>query len=94
MALDEKIVLNGNYLLEKTVFPTITNVFQKHVDDSGHKANKIWPGKDREFCNRSRKSWLQDNNIKMYSTHNNGKIAIAGEFIRTLIKIYKHMTYI
>ena len=28
LALDEKIVLNGNYLLEKTVFLTITNVFQ------------------------------------------------------------------
>ena len=39
------------------------------------------------------KSWLQDNNIEMYSTHNEGKSVIAERFIRTLkTKIYKYMT--
>ena len=39
------------------------------------------------------KSWLQDNDIEIYSTHNEGK-SVAGErFIRTLKnKIYKYMT--
>ena len=39
------------------------------------------------------KSWLHDNDIKMHSTHNEGKLVVAERFIRTLkIKIYKHMT--
>ena len=41
------------------------------------------------------KSWLQKNAIEMYSTHNEGKSAIAERFIRTLKnKIYKYMTSI
>ena len=36
------------------------------------------------------KSWLQDNNIEMYSIHNEGKSVVAERFIRTLKnKIYK-----
>ena len=39
------------------------------------------------------KSWLQDNDIKMYSTHKEGKSVVAQRFIRTLKnKIYKHMS--
>ena len=39
------------------------------------------------------KSWLQDNNIEMYSIHNEGKFVVAERFIRTLKnKIYKYMT--
>ena len=38
---------------------------------------------------------LQDNNIEMYSTHNEGKSVIAERFIRTLKnKIYKYMSSI
>ena len=39
------------------------------------------------------KSWLQDNNIEMYSIHNEGKFFVSEKFIRTLkTKIYKYMT--
>ena len=39
--------------------------------------------------------WLEKNDIEMYSTHNEGKSAIAERFIRTLKnKIYKYMTSI
>ena len=39
------------------------------------------------------KTWLQDNDIEMYSTHNDRKCVVAEEFIRTLKnKIYKYMT--
>ena len=39
------------------------------------------------------KSWLKDNNIVMYATHNEGKFVTAERFIRTLKnKIYKYMT--
>ena len=38
-------------------------------------------------------SWLQDNNIEMYSTQSKGKSVVAEIFIRTFkSKIYKHMT--
>ena len=30
------------------------------------------------------KSWLQDNDIEIYSTHNAGKSVVAERFIRTL----------
>ena len=39
------------------------------------------------------KSWLQDNDIEMYSTHNKGKSVVAERLIRTLKnKICKYMT--
>ena len=39
------------------------------------------------------KKLLKENDIEMYSTHNEGKSVVAERFIRTLKnKIYKHMT--
>ena len=39
------------------------------------------------------KSWLQKNDIEMYSTHNEGKFIIAERLMTTLKnKIYKYMT--
>ena len=41
------------------------------------------------------KSWLQDNDRGMYSTHNEGKSVVAQLSIRILKnKIYKYMTLI
>ena len=41
------------------------------------------------------KSWLEKNDIEMYSTHNEGKSVVAERFIRTIKnKIYKDMTSI
>ena len=74
---------------------TITNAFQKILDESNRKPNKIWVDKGSEFYNRSMKSWLEKNDIEMYSTHNEGKSVVAERFIRTLKnKIYKYMTSI
>ena len=48
-----------------------------------------------EFYNNVFKKWLKDNNIEMYSTHNEEKSVAAERCIRTLKnKIYKHMTAI
>ena len=38
---------------------TITNAFQKILDESNRKPNKIWVDKGREFYNISMKSWLE-----------------------------------
>ena len=51
---------------------TTINVFQKFLDQLNFKPNKIWVDEGSEFYNRSMKSFLQ-NNIEMYSTHNEGK---------------------
>ena len=72
---------------------TITNAFQKILDQSNPKPNKIWADKDSEFYNRSMKSWLEKKDIEMYSPHSEGNSVIAQRFIRTLKnKIYKYMT--
>ena len=65
---------------------SIVNVFQKILDDSKRKPNKIWVDKGSEFYNNFFKKWLQDNDIVMYSTNNEGKSVIAERLIRTLIK--------
>ena len=73
---------------------SIFAAFQSILKQSNRKPNKIWVDKGSEFYNISFKKWLQDN-IVMYSTHNEGKSVLAGRFIRTLKnKIYKYMTSI
>ena len=74
---------------------SIANAFQKILKQSTKKPNKIWVDKRNEFYNSSFEKWLKDNNIVMYSTHKEGKSAVAQRFIRTLKnKIYKYMTSI
>ena len=73
----------------------ITNAFEKILDESDKKPNKIWVDKGSEFYNRSMKSWLEKNDIEMYSTHNEGISVVAERFIKTLKnKIYKYITSI
>ena len=72
---------------------TIVKAFQSILKQSNRKTNKIWVGKGSEFYNAYFKKWLQDNDIVMYSTHNEGKSVAAERFIRTLkSKIYKYIT--
>ena len=74
---------------------SIVNTFQSIFKKSNRKLNKIWVDKGIEFYNNSFKNWLHDNDIVIYSTHNEGKSVVAERFIRTLKnKIYKYMTSI
>ena len=71
---------------------SIVNAFNKIINQSNRKPNKIWVDQGGEFYNRVFKKWLSDNDIIMYSTFNEGKSVVAERFIRTLkIKLYKHM---
>ena len=71
---------------------TITNAFQKNLKESNRKLKKIWVSKGSEIYNSSFKKWLKDNDIEMYSIHNEGKYVGVERFIRTLkTKIYKYM---
>ena len=58
---------------------SIVDAFQKILDKSGRKPNKIWIDKGSEFYSHS----FKDNDIEMYSIHNEGKSAVAERFIRT-----------
>ena len=60
----------------------IVNAFQNILNSSKRKPNKIWVDKGSEFYNRSMKSWLEKNNIEMYSTRNEGKSVVAERLIR------------
>ena len=76
---------------------SIVKAFQNILKQSNskRKPNKIWVEKGSEFYNAYFKKWLRDNDIVIYSTHNEGKSVVAERFIRTLkIKIYKYMTSI
>ena len=71
---------------------SIVSAFQKILKESDKKPNKIWVDKGSEFYNNSFKKWLKDNDIEMYSIHNEGKSVVAERFIITLkSKIYKYM---
>ena len=73
---------------------SIVTAFQSILKQSNRKPNKIWVDKASEFYNASFKKWLRDNDIVMYSTHNEGK-SVVERFIRMLkSKIYKYMTSI
>ena len=72
---------------------TIVSAFQKIVDKSGRKPNKLWVDKGGKFYNFFLKKCLKDKNIEMYLIHNEGKYVVAERFTRTLkTKIYKYMT--
>ena len=74
---------------------TITNAFQKILKESNRKPNKIWVDKGSKYYNKSMKSWLEKNDIEIYSTHNEGKPIVAERFTRILKnKIYNYVTSI
>ena len=74
---------------------SIVKAFQIILKQSNIKPNKIWVDKGSEFYNVSLKKWLQDNDIVMYSTRNEGKSVVAERFIKTLkTKICKYITSI
>ena len=56
---------------------SISNAFQKLLDKSECKPNKIWVDKGSEFLNNSFKRWLKDNDIEMHLIHNEGKSVVA-----------------
>ena len=72
---------------------TVTNTFQKILDESNRKPNKVWVDKGSEFYNISTRSLFEENDMEMHSAHIEGKFVVAERFIRTLKnKIYNYMT--
>ena len=82
--------------IEKEKGIAIINALQKNLCKSERrKTNKIWVDKDNKFYQRLMKSWLQYNNIEIYSINNEGKSVVAERFIRSLKnEVYKYMSAI
>ena len=73
----------------------INNAIKKRLYESNRKPKKICGDKDNEFYKRSMESFLQNNDVEMYSMNNEGNSVVVERFIRTLKKkIYKYMTLI
>ena len=69
---------------------TVLNAFIEIVNESNRKPNKLRVDQGREFYNKIMQEWLDNNDISMYSRHNERKLVIAEKFITTLkAKIYK-----
>ena len=49
---------------------TVLNAFIEIVSDINHKPDKLWVNQGREFFNKLMQEWLENNDILMYSTHN------------------------
>ena len=63
---------------------SIVDAFQKILDKSGRKLSKIMVIKEVHFTIILLRKWLKDNDVEIYSIHNEGKSAVAERFIRTL----------
>ena len=60
------------------------------LNESNCKPNKLWVDQKREFYDKILQEWLDNNNILMYSTHNENKSVITERFKKTLKdEIYK-----
>ena len=62
----------------------ITKAFDHIIEGSGRKPSRLWVDKGTEFYNRTFKKYLEQNNIHMYSTHNEGKAVVVERFNRTM----------
>ena len=62
----------------------VLNAFIEIVNEPNRKPNKLWVDQEREFYNKIVQEWLDNNDILMYSTHNEGKSVFAERFVKTL----------
>ena len=60
---------------------TIANAFQKILDNSTRKPNKIQVDNDSEFYNSYFKKWLKDNDTEMYSIHKKENLLLLKDLL-------------
>ena len=83
--------------LKNTKGKTVLNDFIEIVNKSKRKPNKLLADEGKQLYNNRMHNWLDDNDISMYSIHNEGKSIVAEMFSRTLqIIMYKtwHLAYL
>ena len=62
----------------------VFNTFIEIVNESNREPNNLWVDQRRELYNKLMQEWLDNNNILMYSTHNQEKSVTVEWFIKTL----------
>ena len=68
---------------------TVLNASIEIVNECNRNPNKLCVDQRREIYNKFMQEWLNDNDILMYSIHNEGNSVIAEMFIKALkAKIY------
>ena len=60
------------------------NGFIAIVSKSKRQPKKLWVDQRKELYNSHTQKWLDDNDILMYLTLNEGKLVVAERFIKTL----------
>ena len=60
------------------------NTFIEIVNESNREPNNLWVDQRRELYNKLMQEQLDNNNILMYSTHNEEKSVTVEWFIKTL----------
>ena len=71
---------------------TVLTAFTETTNESNCKPNKSWVNQGRDFYNKFMLQWLGNNNILMYSIHNEDKSVIAERYIKTLkARFYKRV---
>ena len=79
--------------LKNEKIKTALQHFIETASEPNRKPNKLCIDHGGELCNKFMKKLLEDNDILMYSNHNEAKSVVANRFISTLkCKIYKKMT--
>ena len=68
---------------------TTVNEFHSISNSSKRKLHKTSADQESELYNKSFKKWLEDNDIEMYSTYNEGKSVVSERSVRNLKN--KHM---
>ena len=72
---------------------TVLNAFMEIVNESNHKPNNLWADQGEKFYNKFMEEFLDNNDILMYSTLNEGKLVIPERLLKTLkSRIYKKIT--
>jgi uncharacterized membrane protein YfhO len=66
---------------------TVKDAFEKIFKSSNRKPKKLWCDLGKEFYNKTMKSFLNEHNIELYSTYNEGKSVYAERLNRTLKQI-------
>jgi hypothetical protein len=62
----------------------VKTAFESIFKSNNRKPKRLWTDRGKEFYNKLFQSFLKDNNIKLYSTYNEGKAVVVERFNRTL----------
>ena len=62
----------------------VLNTFIEIANESNREPNNLWVDQGRELYNKLMQEWLDNNNILMYSTHNEEKSVTVEWFIKAL----------